>query len=271
MKIDRQKSFNDFVETVEQGLVEVEKLINANNENKQSLEYISQVIVPRLSQRPAVFSDIKSMQECTALNEGDYCMLFTRPEDSPNIFIKVYQVKDINFREDRKVALFDKNLAAYEVKQSESDIEVVDDLVSGGTFKALSAEQGKVLLEKLNKFIEDTNQSLETQNKLVNDKFKENTNTTNQKITNLENSINQEISRLGQDVNKKISETNNRITTGLTTVNKNLSDIGGRLKVLEEAVYNDITGNPFVISFKDINGLKVTNGIFNENKSILEC
>lgn len=242
MKIDRQKSFNDFIETVEQGLIEVEKLINANKENKQSLEYISQVIVPRLSQRPAVFSDVKSMQECTALNEGDYCMLFTRPEDSPNIFIKVYQVKDINFREDRKIALFDKNLAAYEVKQSESDIEVVDDLVSGGTFKALSAEQGKVLLEKINKFIEETKAELETQNKLVNEKLTENAKAANEKITNLENNI-----------------------------NKNLSNVGGRLKVLEEAVYNDITGNPFLISFKDVEGIVLTNGIFNENKAILEC
>lgn len=260
MKIDRQKSFNDFVETVEQGLVEVEKLINANNENKQSLEYISQVIVPRLSQRPAVFSDVKSMQECTALNEGDYCMLFTRPEDSPNIFIKVYQVKDINFREDRKIALFDKNLAAYEVKQSESDIEVVDDLVSGGTFKALSAEQGKVLLEKINKFIEETKANLETQNKL-----------TGEKITNLENNVSQEFSRQNQNISNQFDEQNRNIKTEFTNINKNLSNVGGRLKVLEEAVYNDITGNPFLISFKDVDGIVLTNGIFNENKAMLEC
>ncbi len=260
MKIDRQKSFNDFVETVEQGLVEVEKLINANNENKQSLEYISQVIVPRLSQRPAVFSDVKSMQECTALNEGDYCMLFTRPEDSPNIFIKVYQVKDINFREDRKIALFDKNLAAYEVKQSESDIEVVDDLVSGGTFKALSAEQGKVLLEKINKFIEETKASLESQNKL-----------TNEKITNLENDVSQEFSRQNQNISNQFAEQNKNISTEFATINKTLSNVGGRLKVLEEAVYNDITGNPFLISFKDVEGIVLTNGIFNENRAMLEC
>lgn len=260
MKIDRQKSFNDFVETVEQGLVEVEKLINTNNENKQSLEYISQVIVPRLSQRPAVFSDVKSMQECTALNEGDYCMLFTRPEDSPNIFIKVYQVKDINFREDRKIALFDKNLAAFEVKQSESDIEVVDDLVSGGTFKALSAEQGKVLLEKINKFIEETKASLKSQNKLV-----------GEKITNLENDVSQEFSRQNQNISNQFAEQNKNISTEFATINKTLSHVGGRLKVLEEAVYNDITGNPFLISFKDVEGIVLTNGIFNENKAMLEC
>lgn len=271
MKIDRQKSFNDFVETVEQGLVEVEKLINANNENKQSLEYISQVIVPRLSQRPAVFSDIKSMQECTALNEGDYCMLFTRPEDSPNIFIKVYQVKDINFREDRKITLFDKNLAAFEVKQSESDIEVVNDLVSGGTFKALSAEQGKVLLEKINKFIEEIKQNLESQSELVNEKLTENEKATNEKITNLENSVSQEFTKQNQNISNQFAEQNNNIKTEFTNINKNLSSIGGRLKVLEEAVYNDITGNPFLISFKDIDGIVLTNGIFNENKAILEC
>ena len=271
MKINRKDSFNDFVETVEQGLEEVEELINANKENRRSLEYISQVIVPRLSQRPAVFSNIKSMQECTALNEGDYCMLFTRPEDSPNIFIKVYQVKDINFREDRKITLFDKNLAAFEVKQSESDIEVVDDLVSGGTFKALSAEQGKVLLEKINKFIKETKDSLDSQNKLVNDKLTESSRATNEKIANLGNKVSQELSKQNQNISNQFAEQNKNISTEFATINKTLSNVGGRLKVLEEAVYNDITGNPFLISFKDIDGIVLTNGIFNENKAMLEC
>lgn len=44
-----------------------------------------------------------------------------------------------------------------------------------------------------------------------------------------------------------------------------------RIKQLESAIYEDITGNPFTITFSDINGLSLTNGVFNQNKARLEC
>ena len=62
-------------------------------------------------------------------------------------------------------------------------------------------------------------------------------------------------------VNKEINSIENRIASSLEA----------RLKQLESALYEDITGNPFTITFNDINGLNLTNGVFNESKARLEC
>ena len=62
-------------------------------------------------------------------------------------------------------------------------------------------------------------------------------------------------------VNKEINSIENRIASSLEA----------RLKQLESALYEDITGNPFTITFSDINGLNLTNGVFNQYKARLEC
>ena len=62
-------------------------------------------------------------------------------------------------------------------------------------------------------------------------------------------------------VNKEINSIENRIASSLES----------RLKQLESALYEDITGNPFTITFNDINGLSLTNGIFNQSKARIEC
>lgn len=49
------------------------------------------------------------------------------------------------------------------------------------------------------------------------------------------------------------------------------SDMMMRIKQLENAIYEDITGNPFTIKFKDIDGIVLTNGVFNESGARLEC
>lgn len=62
-------------------------------------------------------------------------------------------------------------------------------------------------------------------------------------------------------VNKEINSIENKIASSLES----------RLKQLESALYEDITGNPFTITFNDINGLNLTNGVFNQNKARIEC
>ena len=44
-----------------------------------------------------------------------------------------------------------------------------------------------------------------------------------------------------------------------------------KIKQLESAMFEDITGNPFTISFKDIKGLTLTSGVYNEARARLEC
>lgn len=44
-----------------------------------------------------------------------------------------------------------------------------------------------------------------------------------------------------------------------------------KIKQLESAMFEDITGNPFTINFKDIKGLTLTSGVYNEARARLEC
>lgn len=43
------------------------------------------------------------------------------------------------------------------------------------------------------------------------------------------------------------------------------------LRILESGVYNDITGNPFTISFENNIGIKLDRGVFNKDKRVIEC
>lgn len=49
-----------------------------------------------------------------------------------------------------------------------------------------------------------------------------------------------------------------------------LADYGARIKMLEDFLYNDITGNPHMITFTTLDGLIVT-GVWNEAQARLEC
>lgn len=50
-------------------------------------------------------------------------------------------------------------------------------------------------------------------------------------------------------------------------VNKNTADI----KVMWDAIFNDITTNPFSITFQDLNGITLKSGVWNKPQVRLEC
>lgn len=51
---------------------------------------------------------------------------------------------------------------------------------------------------------------------------------------------------------------------------RQLTDNAARIKMLEDFLYNDITGNPHSITFVTLDGLVVT-GVWNEEQARLEC
>ncbi len=274
----KQLTLNEFVDMADLKFDEIEKLAIDNKNNKEVLEYLNKTIVPRLSQRPAVFANIESMQACTALNDGDYCMLFTKPEESLSIFVKVYQIRDINFREERKVLLSDPELAAYEVKQSGADVEIVNDLIQGGIYKALSAEQGKVLNKRLNLLVEQTieelDEKIETRSNRLRDSYEALVDDVNKQLSSMRENIRNEFDNLNNefDILNNDFESYKEETTGeINSISGEINSISSHLKALEDAVYNDITGNPFSASFKNLDGINLTKGIFNKSKSRLEC
>ena len=65
-------------------------------------------------------------------------------------------------------------------------------------------------------------------------------------------------------VDSSIADMENKLTISINRVDD-------RLKQLESALYEDITSNPFTITFSDINGLNLTNGVFNQYRARLEC
>ena len=61
------------------------------------------------------------------------------------------------------------------------------------------------------------------------------------------------------------------VTESGTPVNKDLlQPIEDRLVWLMNRQYDDITSNPFSITFSNLSGLKVT-GVWNKNESRIEC
>ena len=58
---------------------------------------------------------------------------------------------------------------------------------------------------------------------------------------------------------------------GLLSLGIDLSEMQGKLKRLEDGVFNDITGNPFTENFKDLEGIKLIKGNYNKSKNRIEC
>ena len=68
---------------------------------------------------------------------------------------------------------------------------------------------------------------------------------------------------------KNLKNTIENLNADGITFNNAIDDLIARLKRLEDAVMSNITGNPFEISLKDLDGLIVT-GIWNKEKQRLE-
>ena len=51
----------------------------------------------------------------------------------------------------------------------------------------------------------------------------------------------------------------------------NISTIQGQIELIMEALYSDITANPWSISFNNLDGITVTHGIYNAVKQRIEC
>lgn len=60
-------------------------------------------------------------------------------------------------------------------------------------------------------------------------------------------------------------------TEGIQRLNVEMSTIEGKLARLEDGVFNDITGNPYMVKFTDLEGIKLTKGIYNKTKNRIEC
>lgn len=103
------------------------------------------------------------------------------------------------------------------------------------------------------------------------DQWTENRQTTLEHIKNTDIHVNTEEKTKWNN----ISNVENQISSidkDINDIKVNVSsDLMIRVKQLESGLYEDIKGNPFFVNFKDLDGVKLTSGVFNEKQARLEC
>ena len=57
----------------------------------------------------------------------------------------------------------------------------------------------------------------------------------------------------------------------LAKINTGISKLSGQITRLEDAVYNDITGNPWVLTFENLDGVELARGNYNRSEQWIEC
>lgn len=77
-----------------------------------------------------------------------------------------------------------------------------------------------------------------------------------------------EISASQTELNKALAKASKDIAD---SVDSKTTEILNRLAILENAVYNDIVGNPWVMTFSDLDGVELIKGNYNKAKQRLEC
>lgn len=55
------------------------------------------------------------------------------------------------------------------------------------------------------------------------------------------------------------------------SITNSMNDIASRITRLEDAIYNNLVGNSWVLTFSDLDGIELTKGNYNKEKQRLEC
>ena len=97
---------------------------------------------------------------------------------------------------------------------------------------------------------------------------KENIEQTKQNVDKQLADFKAEISAEQDSLNKTLKET---IGNSINGIEVKINEIINRLTALENAIYNDIIGNPWRLSFTNLEGAKVTKGNYNSAKKRIEC
>lgn len=97
---------------------------------------------------------------------------------------------------------------------------------------------------------------------------KENIEQTKQNVDKQLADFKAEISAEQDSLNKTLKET---IGNSINGIDGKVTEILNKLIALENAIYYDITGNSWRLSFTNLEGAKVTKGNYNSTKKRIEC
>jgi hypothetical protein len=70
--------------------------------------------------------------------------------------------------------------------------------------------------------------------------------------------------------NAAITTANNALSLAQSNAG-HLTDIDGRISLIEDSLFNGITTNPFLISFDNLTGVVLTYGVWNTIFNRIEC
>ena len=72
-------------------------------------------------------------------------------------------------------------------------------------------------------------------------------------------------------INKPIKQLFANTMVNKREIDNKTTEILNRLTALENAVYNDIVGNPWVMNFSDLDGVELIKGNYNRAEHRIEC
>lgn len=67
------------------------------------------------------------------------------------------------------------------------------------------------------------------------------------------------------------AQTAAQVADSVSTCLKKIIDLESRITRLEDALFNSVTGNPFITTFESLDGINRTKGVWNEKQKRLEC
>ena len=77
------------------------------------------------------------------------------------------------------------------------------------------------------------------------------------------------------DVDKRLADFKAEVSASQTefknSITNSINDIASRITRLEDAIYNNLVGNSWILTFSDLDGVNLAKGNYNKAKQRLEC
>ena len=92
-----------------------------------------------------------------------------------------------------------------------------------------------------------------------------------EQLTESSQELSSEIEELRADLNSLSGQISTEVGESLTGLTGRVTVNESKIATLWDAIFTNITGNPFTIAFSSLSGITVTAGVWNAAKARLEC
>lgn len=92
-----------------------------------------------------------------------------------------------------------------------------------------------------------------------------------EQLTESSQELSSEIEDLRADLNSLSGQISTEVGESLTGLTGRVTVNESKIATLWDAIFTNITGNPFTIAFSSLSGITVTAGVWNAAKARLEC